>query len=112
MSEKRTVSIKVRMTPSEHEQLKELSTRAELARWIREFCLSNGERKKSVSPIPKVAPELLYQIAGIGNNINQMARRINSKKEFTAVEKVHVISALSLIDSQLSEIIRSQENVK
>ena len=43
---------------------------------LRELCLS-GKRPKP-RPVPTCPPELALQLAGIGNNINQIARGLNT----------------------------------
>ncbi|WP_419789799.1 plasmid mobilization relaxosome protein MobC, partial [Shewanella xiamenensis] len=42
---------------------------------MRERCL--GSSAKRAPPAPSVAPELLRQLAGMGNNLNQIARVVN-----------------------------------
>ena len=47
----------------------------------------------------KVDPDLLFQIAQIGNNLNQIARRVNSG------ERIEILSTLRRIEIQLDELI-------
>jgi len=35
-----------------------------------------GEQTSRKRPVPEVAPELLRQVSGMGNNLNQIARRL------------------------------------
>jgi hypothetical protein len=51
----------------------------------------------------KADPALLRQIAGIGNNLNQVARRVNSG-EWGAVERVQVIAVLMAMERALQAL--------
>ena len=80
MVEKREKIIKIRVSPEELETLKFNSTKVQLAEWMRETCLNPGQVdlvRDLVQPEP-VDPALLRALAGIGNNMNQIARRINT----------------------------------
>lgn len=76
MTDKRTRSIKIRVTDAEFEQLNANKGRAELARWLRELGLENevGRREVVHHQLP---PEVVRILAGIGGNLNQLARHIN-----------------------------------
>jgi len=50
-------------------------------------------------PPPSVDPELIRQVAGIGNNLNQIARRLNSG------EKLDALPYLVAIERELSELV-------
>ena len=70
---KRERVIKIRVTDEEFARLKGLSGDERLAEWMRSQCLGNdkaaGRRR---TPVPKADPALLRQLAGIGNNLNQV----------------------------------------
>lgn len=85
-----------------------LSTRSELARWVRETCLSNGQQDfiKQAKSAPN--PELLRGLSGIGNNLNQLARRVNSG-EWGALDKVQIIAALAGVERALTDLRNSQK---
>ena len=51
---------------------------------------------------------MLRQIAGIGNNLNQIARRINAG-ELTALEKVHYLAALNYLGRELEGVRRDHQ---
>ena len=70
--EKRTREIKIRLTDSEHLRLIDRCDRTHLAEWLRQLGL--GEHTARKRRLPDVAPELLRQVSGIGNNLNQIAR--------------------------------------
>ena len=50
-------------------------------------------------PPPKVDPDFMFQIAAIGNNLNQIARRVNSGESFD------VLVELSAIEERLAELV-------
>lgn len=105
MTEKREKIIKVRVTAEEHEQLKFNSTKAQLAEWMRESCLNPGQVDLvSAAEGPSaVDPELLRQLSGIGNNLNQIARQVNTKA-WGPSDTAQIISALMAVEAQLVEI--------
>lgn len=102
---KREKIIKIRVSPDELETLKWRSTKAQLAEWMRETCLNDGQGdlvRQSKGPDP-VDPALLRQLAGMGNNLNQIARRVNSG-EWGPADRVQVIAALAGIERELAEL--------
>ena len=105
MDEKREKIIKIRVSPEELETLKFNSTKVQLAEWMRETCLNPGQVdlvRDLVQPDP-VDPALLRALAGIGNNMNQIARRINTG-EWDSLDVVKIIAALGAIERELSEL--------
>ena len=100
---KRQKEIKIRLSEEEHQALLDRCTKASLATWIRETCLS--EKRTKQSPVVEVNPDLLRQLAGIGNNLNQIARIVNQKaKTDTPLDRIAVISALHGIEQELKRI--------
>jgi len=102
---KREKIIKIRVSAEEFETLKFLCTKAQLAEWMRETCLNPGQGdlvKESKGPDP-VDPALLRQLAGIGNNLNQLARRVNTG-DWDVVERIQVIAALAGIERELEAL--------
>jgi len=98
MNELRTKSIKIRLTEGEHERLLSLCTLPELARWMRETCL--GVKGRADVPPPVVDPALLRQLAGIGNNLNQIARVVNTKGQ--PIDRVQIVAGLAAVERQLA----------
>ena len=100
---KRERVIKIRVTAEELVRLKGLSGDERLAEWMRSKCLGNdkaaGRRR---TPVPKADPALLRQIAGIGNNLNQLARWANRDK--SKVEALAVIARLIDIDREVAAL--------
>ena len=105
MDEKREKIIKIRVSPEELETLKFNSTKVQLAEWMRETCLNPGQVdlvRDLVQPEP-VDPALLRALAGIGNNMNQIARRINTG-EWDSLDVVKIVSALGAVERELAEL--------
>ncbi|MBS0850136.1 MobC family plasmid mobilization relaxosome protein, partial [Citrobacter sp. JGM124] len=60
--------------------------------------------------LPEVAPDLLRQVSGIGNNLNQIARRLNQSDSLTPSERVSLLSILNSFDRQLSELLEQHRD--
>lgn len=102
---KREKIIKIRVSPEELETLKFNSTKVQLAEWMRDTCLNPGQGdlvRESKAPDP-VDPALLRALAGIGNNMNQIARRINTG-EWDSLDVVKIVSALGAVERELAEL--------
>ena len=106
--EKRTKEIKIRMTETEHQRLLERCDRIHLAEWLRQIGL--GEQTSRKRPVPEVAPELLRQVSGMGNNLNQIARRLNQSDSLTPSERVSLLSILNSLDRQLGELLEQHRD--
>lgn len=105
MEEKREKIIKIRVSAEEFETLKFNSTKAELAAWMRDTCLNPGQTdfvRDLAQPSP-VDPALLRALAGIGNNLNQIARKVNTG-EWEPLQTAEIIAALGAIERELSEL--------
>ena len=103
-SEKRNNKISIRVNESEKSDLLTRCSGSELAVWMRETCLDQQPKRKP--KYPEIDPLLLRQLSGIGNNINQIARHLNSK-DFNPVDSVKVISALQSMAENI-ELIKQQ----
>ncbi len=101
MSGKRTKMLTLWVTDDEHARLLARCDGKALARWMREVCLD--ERPSRRSKLPTLAPELLRQLAGMGNNLNQIARRVNGG-QWSPQDKVLVMAALMAIDAGLERV--------
>ena len=107
-SEKREKKISIRVSDTEKDDLLARCGRSELAVWMRETCLA--EKPKRKPNYPTIDPQLLYQLSGIGNNINQIARHLNSK-DFNPIDKVKVISILQSMAENI-ELIKEQNRIE
>lgn len=106
---KRTKEIKIRLTESEHKALLNRCTKASLATWMRETCL--GEKQTKQSKVIEVDPKLLRQLAGIGNNLNQIARLVNQhSKQDSVLDRIAIITALSSIERELQRLNDDHKN--
>jgi len=71
----RQKSLKVRLTDAEYAQLKQQADGRPMASYLRSLCLGSTAMPSNTQT--SVNPQLLRQLAGIGNNTNQIARRVN-----------------------------------
>lgn len=100
---KRTKSIKIRLTDAELEALRERCPRGSVAPWLRGLGLAEKVPRKRT---PAVDPALLRQLAGGGNLLNQIARKLN-RGEWGAGDRIEVLSALQRIEQHLAEVRRN-----
>ena len=71
---------------------------------LRHGCVRSAWAPPSkTSGLPTLAPPLLRQFASVGNNLNQIARKINSG-QWSGHDRVHVVAALMAIGRELSEL--------
>jgi len=106
--DKRTKEIKIRLTETEHQLLLDRCDRTHLAEWLRQLGL--GEHTSRKRRVPEVAPELLRQVSGIGNNLNQIARRLNQPDSLTPAERVSLFALLNSLDRQLGELLEQNRD--
>lgn len=94
-TEKRTKSIKIRVTDAELAKLNANKGRAELARWLREIGLNGGGGRQQVVK-HQLPPEVVRALAGIGSNLNQLARHLNIEAKAGSLEvRLHSIELLA-----------------
>ncbi|MDR8248209.1 MobC family plasmid mobilization relaxosome protein, partial [Acinetobacter baumannii] len=74
-----------------YQQLLERCNGRQLAVWMRETCLDT--RPARSLRLPSIDPVLLRQLAGMGNNLNQIARKINGG-QWSGADRVQVVAAL------------------
>lgn len=101
MSTKRTKMLTLWVTEDEHRRLLERCDGKQLAAWMRQTCLD--EKPTRAGKLPSLAPALLRQLAGMGNNLNQTARKINSGA-WSGHDRVQVVAALMAIDAGLERL--------
>ena len=106
MSEKKTKLLTMKVDEAEKEKWQKLaaSYNMSLSELIRNR-LNNLEMppqpKKRKIKTPKVDPELIRQVAAIGNNLNQIARRVNQG------EKFDIVIELRSIEIQLERLLNA-----
>ena len=104
MTVKRTRFLGIRVTDAEYQQLLERCDGRQLAAWMRQTCLDT--RPARSSRLPSIDPVLLRQLAGMGNNLNQIARKINGG-QWSGADRVQVVAALMAIDAGLERLRQS-----
>jgi len=101
LSEKRNKMLTMWVTEDEHRRLLERCDGKQLAAWIRQTCLD--EKPARAGKLPSIAPALLRQLAGMGNNLNQIARQVNAGGG-TGHDRVQVVAGLMGIDAGLEQL--------
>ncbi|WP_392435899.1 MobC family plasmid mobilization relaxosome protein (plasmid) [Yersinia sp. HM-2024] len=101
MSDKRNRFLGVRVSETEYSRLLERCDGKQLAAWMRQTCLD--ERPARSGKLPTLAPALLRQLAGMGNNLNQIARKINGG-QWSGHDRVQAVAALMAIDAGLERL--------
>jgi len=86
------------VTEDEHRRLLERCDGKQLATWMRQTCLD--EKPARSGKLPSLSPVLLRQLAGMGNNLNQIARQVNGSGH----DRVQVVAALMAIDAELERL--------
>lgn len=101
MAEKRNKMLTMWVTEEEHQRLQARCDGRQLAAWMRQLCLD--ARPARVSRLPSIDPALLRQLAGMGNNLNQIARKVNAG-DMPAGDRVQIVAALAAIDRGLEQL--------
>ena len=72
----RTIRTTVRLSPQEHQALKERATDCgrQISTFMRESALGAIPRQRQ----PRIEREAVHQLARVGNNLNQLARAANT----------------------------------
>jgi len=111
MAEKKTAEIKIRCTPRFKEWAKQKAEKHGLnlseivEAGFRKFDEKYG-KTKSQKVVHVADPELLRQLAKIGNNINQITKKVNQQKnDFSCTE---VLILLNSIDKNLTDILERE----
>ena len=110
---KREREIKIRLSNDEHDQILKMANGKPLASFMREYCLSADNEyfakvaKANRAKINRltVNPELLRQLARIGNNVNQISRNLNALLRVgQGVDLIKLLIILQSIERELNEI--------
>ena len=94
---KRERMLTIRVTDDEHARLLERCEGKQLAVWMRREPVARSGK------LPTLAPPLLRQLAAIGNNLNQTARKVNSG-QWSSGDRVQVVAALMAIGDELRRL--------
>jgi uncharacterized protein (DUF1778 family) len=107
ISERRTASLCLQLTPSERAELEAGADAAgtTLSQYVRELCLRRAGAGTVVAQTKRnpEAKELAHQISAIGNNINQLARLANSTKTMPAAMDLRL--AMGFLKTALLRVI-------
>lgn len=101
MADKRTRFLGIRVTDEEYAKLLERCEGRQLAAWMRQTCLD--EKPSRAGKLPSLSPALLRQLAGMGNNLNQIARKVNAGDR-SSHDRVQIVAALMAIDDGLERL--------
>ena len=101
----RNKTIIIRCTEEEHAQLLANKERVELARWLRELGLNQSEfSRKQGRKSQRLPPEVLRFMAGVGNNLNQLAKQVNTAakvNEFSSIDTIALLTQLAATERAL-----------
>ncbi len=101
LADKRSKMLTMWVTEDEHRRLLERCDGKQLAAWMRQTCLD--EKPARAGKLPSISPALLRQLAGMGNNLNQIARQVNAGGG-SGHDRVQVVAALMAIDAGLERL--------
>lgn len=102
MKENKNERIYLRVTSEEKELITKSARSADMN--ISEYILCLVKKKRVVNI--RGFPDLLYQIAKIGININQITAAINTKHSATIEELLKVQKLLNLVNERLNLILK------
>lgn len=102
MKENKNERIYLRVTSEEKELITKSARSADMN--ISEYILCLVKKKRVVNI--RGFPDLLYQIAKIGININQITAAINTKHSATIEELLKVQTLLNLVNERLNLILK------
>lgn len=102
MVNKKNTQIHFRVTSEEKELILKSARSADMT--ISEYILCLVKKKRVVNI--RGFPELIYQIAKIGININQITAAINTKHSATIEELLRVQELLNLVKKRLNLILK------
>lgn len=96
--EKRTRRFEIRLTEDEYQKIKQLKTRHHAARWLRELALSQAPAAGPISQQISADPAMIRIFSSISNNLNQIARKVNSA-DLDPVTAMNILISLREIQS-------------
>lgn len=100
---KRTKQLIIRVNENEYQELLKRKSKIRLAEWMREVCLDKSIRKT----VKVIDPKLLYELASIGGNLNQLAKKINFLDN---IDSIALLTELALIRNQINNIFELSIN--
>ena len=104
-SERKTVVVKTRLTPSEAERIKSVIPRGLLSLAARTALLSIAEHGYFAKQEKTERQQVITALARIGNNVNQITYRMNSdKRRASPLELAAVAVELSGVRAELQAL--------
>jgi len=93
----------MKMTADEREKYSKIAKSYNMK--LSQFFRSLIEKKEIENQkiIYKTDPKVSRMLAGIGNNLNQIAKKINSNSNLTSIEKVEFLRQLRGIEKRLEQ---------
>lgn len=108
----RDMTIKFRVNPKELAYLNELKNKAgiEMGHLIRQELLKSKPRNQT---LPTINNEALLELKRVGNNLNQIAKALNSDNDIQTLDKWRLtVKAISRVLSGLEGKINEEQNKK
>ena len=97
----RTIIMRFRVNKEEHQVIKDNAGKQLVAPFVRDLALGKKTKRRA----PPVNKDLMRELAKVGNNLNQIARHINtSKKSGIDVSAVEALTELREIRAILDAI--------
>lgn len=107
MSRKRYIQIRV--TDNELEQIKERAGNVSTSTFLRQTALAQPIAQPptpSKEVIHKCDPELIRQVNYIGNNINQIAKQLNSGTELSNAVLIALLNLQKSLDETVQRVMK------
>jgi|SRR5476649_1671439 len=104
IDERRDISIQFRVNKAEFEYLKELvvSSGLERGHYIRKEILNSVPVVKR--KMPEVNQKTYLQLSALGNNLNQVAKKLNSNEDFDDIKVSETNFLIKQVSNRLIEI--------
>ncbi|ASY39391.1 plasmid mobilization protein [Taylorella equigenitalis] len=96
----RDKELKIRLTYEEKEAIKKRSTRPQIAVWAREVLLN----EKIYKPYVSADPKLVVALNKIGNNFNQIVKKLHSIQHFDAYSLGEFIDGIEKIYKEFLQV--------
>lgn len=102
--------VKIRVTDEELAEFKKRAGQCDVSTYVRHLVLGQ--------PLPKLKPKtrskavvvdsnLVHEVSRIGNNVNQIARHVNSSKEIDRDVLVALLSLQNSLDGMIQKVLGS-----
>lgn len=99
---KRTKQIILRVNEAEYAILHKKKTSATMARFLRDLALGADDKNEQITH--KIPPEVVRILAGVSNNLNQIARNVNIASKYGEMNKLDAVMILTEITATEREI--------